>query len=47
MDKHAWRRNFLGGKKVKFDDAQDTESEPDSQALDDAPDDFEFSGESR
>ena len=46
-DNHAWRRSFLGGKKIKFDDAQDTESEADSQALDDAPDDFEFSvGES-
>lgn len=42
-DKQAWRRNFLGGKKIKFEDAQDTESEPDSQALDAAPDDFDFS----
>jgi hypothetical protein len=41
-DPHAWRRNFLGGKKIKFLDALDTDSENEN-GLDDAEDDFDFS----
>lgn len=41
-DPHSWRRPFLGGKKIRFDDAQDTDEENEN-GLDSQADDFEFS----